>query len=98
VPHRTMRNGWKRWSEDDLRQLRELARAELPKELIGLRMGRSPEAVAQRAWVEGIALAGRRSRAGLPDPLRPWPATIAGSPVAGAIADALTEVDLRDGR
>lgn len=57
------RNGWKRWTEDDLRQLRELARAEVPKEMIGLRMGRSPEAVAQRAWVEGLRLLGRRPRA-----------------------------------
>ncbi len=56
------RNGWKRWSEDDLRVLRELARANVPKEMIGLRMGRSPEAVAQRAWLEGILLVGRRPR------------------------------------
>jgi hypothetical protein len=68
VPNSTRRNGWKRWTEDDLRELRELARAQLPKELIGLRMGRSPEAVAQRAWLEGLALAGRRPRTPSRDP------------------------------
>lgn len=60
MPNITRRNAWKRWTEDDLRQLRELARARVPKELIGLRMGRSPEAVAQRAWRDGVTLVGRR--------------------------------------
>lgn len=62
MPKTTMRNGWKRWTEDDVRMLRELATARVPKEVIGLRMGRSPEAVAQRAWLEGLLLRGRRSR------------------------------------
>ena len=61
MPKTMMRNGWKRWTEDDLGVLRELARARVPKEIIGLRMGRSPEAVAQRAWLEGLLL-GRRRR------------------------------------
>ncbi|MFN8602243.1 MAG: hypothetical protein U0842_17405 [Candidatus Binatia bacterium] len=62
MPNARRRNGWKRWTEDDVRVLRELARANVPKEMIGLRMGRSPEAVAQRAWLEGLALPGRRPR------------------------------------
>jgi hypothetical protein len=71
VPNATRRNGWKRWTEDDLRELRDLARAQLPKELIGLRMGRSPEAVAQRAWLEGLTLPARRARTPARNPAPP---------------------------
>lgn len=63
MPTTSRRNSWKRWTAEDLRQLRALAQDDLPKEIIGLRMGRTPEAVAQRAWLEGIALAGRQTTA-----------------------------------
>lgn len=61
MPKAAKRNGWKRWTVEDLQQLRALAQADVPKEVIGLRLGRTTEAVAQRAWLEGIPLAGRQT-------------------------------------
>jgi hypothetical protein len=56
------KNGWKPWTEEELQELRTFAQLKLPKEAIGLRLGRSPGAIVQRAWQERIVLAGRRAQ------------------------------------
>ena len=84
MPNARRRNGWKRWTEDDVRVLRELAQARVPKEIIGLRMGRSPEAVAQRAWLECLTLPGRRPRT--TTAVRPHAASTAGEAPAPDLA------------
>jgi len=56
------KNGWKPWTEEELQELRTFAQLKLPKEVIGLRLGRSPAAIVQRAWQERIVLSGRRAQ------------------------------------
>lgn len=44
------------WSRDDLRELRQLARANTPTGVIGLKLGRTAPAVQSKAQREGISL------------------------------------------
>lgn len=53
---RTLKNHGKYWSDDDVDQLRELARGNTPTRVIGLRLGRTPEAVENKASEEDISL------------------------------------------
>jgi hypothetical protein len=69
------KNGWKPWTPEDVQELRALAWMKLPKEAIGMRMGRTPAAIVQRAWQERIPLAGRRPRRSAHDDARALPAT-----------------------
>jgi hypothetical protein len=46
----------KPWSDADLQKLRELARANTPTRVIGLKTGRTPAAVQQKASSENISL------------------------------------------
>ena len=49
-------NHHKEWTLADIRQLRQLARANTPTRVIGLKTGRTPAAVQQKASLEGISL------------------------------------------
>jgi hypothetical protein len=53
---KSTRNTGKPWSADDVRQLRELARANTPTRVIGLKLGRTADAVQSKAASEGIPL------------------------------------------
>ncbi len=50
------RNSGKAWTGSDVSQLRSLARQNTPTRVIGLKLGRTPEAVQTRASEEGISL------------------------------------------
>jgi hypothetical protein len=50
------RNSGKQWSNDDVRQLRKLAKENTPTRVIGLKLGRTEGAVYSRASQEGISL------------------------------------------
>ena len=50
------RNTRKRWTSDDVRQLRELAAGNTPTGVIGLKLGRSEDSVRSKAQAEGISL------------------------------------------
>jgi hypothetical protein len=50
------RNTAKDWSAEDVKTLRELARANTPTRVIGLKLGRSESAVQSKASEEGISL------------------------------------------
>ncbi len=49
-------NHGKTWSSSDLQQLGTLARGNTPTRVIGIKMGRTPAAVATKASEEGISL------------------------------------------
>ncbi|HTQ48485.1 MAG TPA: hypothetical protein VMI75_37270 [Polyangiaceae bacterium] len=44
------------WSGQDLRTLKQLADGNTPTRLIGMKLGRTPDAVRQKASDEGISL------------------------------------------
>ena len=44
------------WTPADVKQLKQLARENTPTRVIGLKMGRTPGAVQQKASTEGISL------------------------------------------
>ena len=50
------RNTGKPWSADEIRKLRELARANTPTRVIGLKLGRTEDAVKSKAASQGISL------------------------------------------
>lgn len=50
------RNTGKPWSDEDVKQLRELARGNTPTRVIGLKLGRTEESVQSKAASEGISL------------------------------------------
>jgi hypothetical protein len=50
------RNTGKPWSREEVRQLRTLAKGDTPTRVIGLKLGRTPEAVYTKASNEGISL------------------------------------------
>jgi hypothetical protein len=47
----------RQWSSDEVRQLRELARQQLPLIVIARKLGKSQSAVESKAGREGISLA-----------------------------------------
>ena len=51
------RNTGKQWTPADVRQLRTLASENTPTRVIGLKLGRTPDAVYARASQEQISLA-----------------------------------------
>jgi hypothetical protein len=52
-----------RWSDDEVRELKTLARQKTPARIIGRKLGRTEGAVRQKAYEEGVALrSGRDSR------------------------------------
>lgn len=50
------RNSGKDWTAQEVRQLRNLADENTPTRVIGLKLGRTPEAVRTRASEENISL------------------------------------------
>ena len=50
------KNHGKAWTPADLRALQTLARENTPTRVIGLKMGRTPDAVQQKASTAGISL------------------------------------------
>jgi hypothetical protein len=50
------RNSGKPWSPADQRALRDLARQNTPTRVIGLKLGRTPDAVQSQASREGVFL------------------------------------------
>ena len=53
---KTPPNQGKHWSNQDVRQLKTLVGQNTPTRVIGLKMGRSPEAVYAKASNEGVSL------------------------------------------
>ena len=49
-------NAGKNWSHSDLSQLKQFAKQNTPTRVIGLKMGRTPDAVASKASEKGISL------------------------------------------
>jgi hypothetical protein len=49
-------NDGKHWSDKDVRELKSLAKENTPTRVIGLKMGRTPEAVYAKASDEGVSL------------------------------------------
>ena len=49
-------NHGKQWTTDDLSQLKQLAKENTPTRVIGLKMQRTPDAVARKASAENISL------------------------------------------
>lgn len=50
------RNAGKRWSDDDVSKLSGLAEGNTPTRVIGLKLGRSEDAIRSKAQEEGISL------------------------------------------
>ncbi|MGI0134778.1 MAG: hypothetical protein ACREBW_07475 [Candidatus Micrarchaeaceae archaeon] len=53
---KTPPNHHKPWTSQDMRQLKELVKQDTPTRIIGLKMGRTPEAVQDKASEKGISL------------------------------------------
>ncbi len=53
---KTPRNHGKQWTAGDVSQLEQLAKHNTPTRVIGLKIGRTPDAVAQKASQERISL------------------------------------------
>ena len=50
------RNSGKSWTSNEVKEMRQLARDNTPTRVIGLKLGRSEDAVRTRASEEGISL------------------------------------------
>ena len=50
------KNHGKPWTSADVQQLKQLAKANTPTRVVGLKMGRTPVAVQQKASSESISL------------------------------------------
>lgn len=53
---KSTRNTGKPWTPADVRQVKQLAKENTPTPVIGLKLGRTPGAVQQKASQEGISL------------------------------------------
>lgn len=53
---KSTRNNGKAWSSTDVRELRQLARENTPTRVIGLKLGRTEDAVRTRASLENVTL------------------------------------------
>lgn len=53
---KTPSNHGKHWTPQDVFQLKQLAKENTPTRVIGLKMQRTPDAVAQKASAESISL------------------------------------------
>lgn len=50
------KNHGKPWTSADVQQLKQLAKANTPTRVVGLKLGRTPDAVQQKASAEQISL------------------------------------------
>lgn len=53
---KSTRNIGKIWTREDVSQLRELAKENTPTRIIGLKLGRTPDAIRAKASEKGISL------------------------------------------
>lgn len=53
---KTPSNHGKQWTSQDVKQLNQLARENTPTRVMGLKLGRTPEAVQSEVSKEGISL------------------------------------------
>lgn len=53
---RTPKNAGKSWTSGDVRELRSLAKGNTPTRVIGLHLGRTPQAVTSKASAIGLSL------------------------------------------
>lgn len=53
---KALKNDGKNWTPGDLKQLKQLARENTPTRVMGLKLGRTPVAVQQKASQQGISL------------------------------------------
>jgi hypothetical protein len=53
---KTPSNHGKSWTSGDVSQLKQLARPNTPTRVIGLKIGRTPDAVQQKASLENVSL------------------------------------------
>lgn len=53
---KSTRNSGQNWSNQDVRQLRQLARENTPTRVIGLKLGRTEDALRSKATVENVSL------------------------------------------
>ena len=53
---KTTRNSGKSWKPSEVKQLRDLAKSNTPTRVIGLKLGRTKDAVHSKAAQEGISL------------------------------------------
>jgi hypothetical protein len=53
---KTPSNHGKQWTSQDVKQLKQLARENTPTRVMGIKLGRTPEAVQSEASKEGISL------------------------------------------
>ncbi|HOX07052.1 MAG TPA: hypothetical protein PK280_11680 [Planctomycetota bacterium] len=53
---KSTRNTGKNWTSSDVKQLRQLANQNTPTRVIGLKLGRTPGAVQNKASDEGVSL------------------------------------------
>jgi hypothetical protein len=53
---KSTRNTGKPWSEDDVRQLQQLAKENTPTRVMGLKLGRTESSVRSMAQKQGISL------------------------------------------
>jgi hypothetical protein len=51
-----IRNTGKQWTASDVAQLRKLADENTPTRVIGLKLGRTEDAVRSKAWSEEVSL------------------------------------------
>jgi hypothetical protein len=50
------RNSGKAWDDDQVRQLKKLAKQDTPTPVIGFKLGRTPASIYKKASEEGISL------------------------------------------
>lgn len=50
------RNSGKSWTPDDVKEMRKLAKENTPTRVIGLKVGRTEDAIRSKASEEGISL------------------------------------------
>jgi hypothetical protein len=50
------KNHGKSWTPSDVKELKELAKGNTPTRVMGLKLGRTPEAVQQKAGEEAVSL------------------------------------------
>lgn len=50
------RNSGKTWSQEDVKQLKQMAKENTPTRVIGLKLGRTPGAVYNKASEKGVEL------------------------------------------
>ncbi|WP_298016710.1 hypothetical protein [uncultured Castellaniella sp.] len=53
---KSTRNSGKRWTSDDVKALKSLAKENTPTRVIGLKLGRTEDAIYAKASDEGVSL------------------------------------------